>query len=103
METEICYPPLTEDQAKDYVAHMVNKDGSKGGHWTHEQTHSYMTSHEEYKDLNDLEFYVAMNMMYSDYYKPAYTTDNYAMLAKDFLSDKDAPKNKVVRYIKAME
>ena len=82
---------------------MTNKDGSTGEHWTHEQTHAYMNAHEEYKNLNDLDFYVAMNMMFSDYYKPAYTTDAYASMAKDFLTDKDAPGNKVVRYIKAME
>jgi hypothetical protein len=103
MESEICYPPLTEEQAKDYVSHMTNKDGSKGEHWTLAQTSDYQKAHADYADLHELDFYVAMNMMYSDYYKPVYTTDNYAALAKDFITDKDAPKNKVVRYIKAME
>ena len=103
METDICYPPLTEEQAKEYVAHMKNKDGSVGQHWALEQTSEYMKSHAEYADLNPLCFYVAMNMMYSDYYKPAYTTDAYASMAKDFITDKDAPSNKVVRYMKAME
>lgn len=103
IEADICYPPLTEKEAKEYVSKMVNKDGTNGEHWSHEQTHAYQNSHEDYKSLNDLDFYVAMNMMYSDYYKPAYTTDNYAAMAKDFISDKDAPSNKVVRYIKAME
>lgn len=103
METELCYPPLTEAQAKQYVAHMVNKDGSSGEHWTLDQVKSYMQSHSEYDDLYLLDFYVAMNMMYSDYYKPSYTTDTYASMAKDFVADKDAPSNKVVRYMKAME
>lgn len=103
MEDEICYPPLTEAQAKEYVSHMKNKDGSTGEHWTLEQVKAFMQSHSEYSSLNALDFYVAINMMYSDYYKAAYTTDNYAALAKDFIGDKDAPKNKVVRYMKAME
>lgn len=103
MENEICYPPLTESQAKEYVAHMTNKDGSKGEHWTLEQTKAYQAGHAEYANIDALCFYVAMNMMYSDYFKPAYTTDNYASMAKDFIEDKDAPANKVVRYIKAME
>lgn len=103
MEDEICYPPLTEAQAKEYVSHMQNKDGSTGEHWTLEQVKAFMQSHSEYSSLNALDFYVAINMMYSDYYKAAYTTDNYAALAKDFIGDKDAPKNKVVRYMKAME
>ena len=103
MEDDICYPPLTEAQAKEYVSHMQNKDGSTGEHWTLEQVKAFMQSHSEYSSLNALDFYVAINMMYSDYYKAAYTTENYAALAKDFIGDKDAPKNKVVRYMKAME
>ena len=102
MENDLCYPPLTESQAKEYVEHMDNKDGSKGGHWSLEQTTEYMKGHEEYKNLNALDFYVAMNMMYSDYYKASYSTENYANMAKDFITDKDAPSNKVVRYFKAM-
>lgn len=103
MENKLCYPPLTETQAQEYVAHMTNKDGSVGGHWTLEQVKSFMQSHSDYNNLNLLDFYVAMNMMYSDYYKPAYTAENYASMAKDFIVDKDAPSNKVVRYMKAME
>jgi hypothetical protein len=41
-------------------------------------------------------------MMYSDYYKPGRTTETYAMLAKDFLTDKDAPADKLKRYMEAM-
>ena len=102
MENDLCYPPLTEAQAKEYVSHMTNKDGTSGEHWSLDQVKAYMQSHSEYDDLYLLDFYVAMNMMYSDYYKPAYTTDNYASMAKDFVADKDAPSNKVVRYMKAM-
>lgn len=102
MESAICYPPLTEESAKKYVSEMTNKDGTKGEHWTLDQTKQYMASHSEYSNLNPLGFYVAINMMYSDYFKPSYSTDNYASLAFDFINDKDAPKDKVVRYLKAM-
>lgn len=102
MENAVCYPPLTEESAKEYVANMTNKDGTKGQHWALEQTKAYQNSHAEYAAIDPLCFYVAINMMYSDYYKPAYTTDNYASMAKDFITDKDAPSNKVVRYIVAM-
>jgi len=102
METAICYPPLTEEQAKEYVAHMKNKDGSEGQHWSLEQTTDYMKTHSDYANLNPLDFYVAINMMYSDYYKATFSNDQYAVMAKDFIGDKDAPSNKVVRYIKAM-
>ena len=103
MENDLCYPPLTEDQAVAYVKQMKHKDGTEGEHWTLEQTRQYQAAHPEYASIDALDFYVAINMMYSDYFKPAYTTDNYASMAKDFVADKDAPANKVVRYMKAME
>lgn len=103
MENDICYPPLTEEEAIKYVSEMTNKDGSEGEHWNLEQVKAYVQAHPEYSDLNILDFYVAINMMYSDYFKPSYTTDNYASMARDFVADKDAPANKVVRYIKAMK
>lgn len=93
---------LTEEEAIEYVAHMRNKDGSTGAHWTMQQTTDYMKSHSGFEMLNPNCFYVAMNMMYSDYYKPTRTTDTYAMLAKDFIEDTDAPQDKVKRYMKAM-
>ena len=102
LENQLCYPPLTKEQAEEYVSHMTNKDGSTGEHWNLEQVKAYVQSHPEYSDLNILDFYVAINMMYSDYYKPNYVTDNYASMARDFVADKDAPANKVVRYMKAM-
>lgn len=103
MENEICFPKLTKESAEAYVAAMDNKDGSKGGHWTYDQVVAYKNAHSEYKELDDLCFYVAINMMYSDYYKPSFTTDNYASMAKDFIADKDAPSNKVVRYMTVMK
>jgi polyhydroxyalkanoate synthesis regulator phasin len=93
---------MSEEEAHEYVAAMKNKDGSVGEHWTLAQVQSYMGSHPEFLDINPVCFYVAMNMMYSDYYKPGRTTDTYAMLAKDFLTDKDAPADKLKRYIEAM-
>ena len=102
MENDICYPPLTEEQAVSYVKHMKHKDGSEGEHWTLEQTKAYQASHSDYASIDPLDFYVAINMMYSDYFKPAYTTDNYASMAASFLNDVDAPSNKLERYIQAM-
>lgn len=102
MENKICYPELTEEKAKEYVHGMKHKDGTEGEHWSIDQVKAYMESHSEYSDLHLLDFYVAMNMMFSDYAKPTFSTDNYAALAKDFITDKDAPSNKVVRYMEAM-
>ena len=94
---------LTKEEALEYVAHMKNKDGSVGPHWSLEQVKEYMSKHPEFDDLYLLDFYVAINMMYSDYYKPLRTVETYAMLAKDFITDKDAPADKVKRYMLAME
>ena len=48
-------------------------------------------------------FYVALNMMYSDYCKVAEkvgasSLDFYAYMAKAFLDDKDAAEGKIIRY-----
>lgn len=93
---------LTEQEAIEYVAHMRNKDGSIGAHWTMQQTTDYMKSHAGFEMLNPNCFYVAMNMMYSDYYISTYAVDRYAEMAKDFLLDADAPKDKLKRYMEAM-
>lgn len=93
---------LTKDEAMEYVEHFKNKDGSVGEHWTYEQTTKYLESHEELSHLNPVCFYVAINMMYSDYYKPTRPVEAYAGLAKDFLTDPDAPKDKLKRYLVAM-
>ena len=94
---------MSETEAKKYVSEMKNKDGSVGEHWTLAQVQSYMGQHPEYLDIDPICFYVAMNMMYSDYYKPTRSTDTYAALAKDFLTDKDAPADKLKRYFEAMK
>lgn len=54
-------------------------------------------------DLNRLDFYATMNMMYSDYCKVAEKfgingIDFYAEMAKAFLLDKDAGPHKLENY-----
>lgn len=94
---------LSELEALDYVSHMTNKDGTKGEHWTLPQVKEYMSQHREFSHLDPNCFYVAVNMMYSDYYKPGRSVEEYATLAKDFLMDKDAPADKLKRYMEAMK
>lgn len=94
---------MTKEEAEEYVSKMKNKDGSYGGHWTYDQTTEYMLTHDSLRDLNRVCFYVAMNMMYSDYYQAGRGADFYASMAKDFLYDKDAPSDKLKRYIEAMK
>ena len=93
---------MDPEEAKEYVAGMDNKDGSKGEHWTLEQVKNYMAPRSEYNHLDPVCFYVAMNMMYSDYYTPTRSVETYANMAKSFLDDKDAPADKLQRYMHAM-
>lgn len=99
----VCFPPLSEDEAKKYVSAMQNKDGSIGGHWTLEQVRELAKSHPILTRFDCLDFYVAINMMYSDYYSSKRNAEDYVNLAVDFLDDKDAPHNKIRRYMSAME
>lgn len=94
---------LTENEAKEYVAHMENKDGTHGAHWTLMQVRRLADGRPELKRYDCLAFYVTLNMMYSDYYRPGKTEDYYICLAEDFLDDKDAPEDKLRRYMEAME
>ena len=93
--------PLTREQAMEWVSGMENADGTKGPHWTMEETEK--TRIKSGISCEPLEFYVAMNMIYSDYVKAAEKTgassmDFYVCMAKAFLEDKDAQPNKLARY-----
>lgn len=77
---------------REWPKHMKNADGTTGLHWTVAQT----TSFAEARDVSirpEL-WCLAMNMMYSDYYRTAKKNgvnnpDFYADLAYDFLMDPD--------------
>ena len=95
---------FTETDAKRWTEHMKNSDGSKGPHWTQEQTAAVAGSVGVH-NVAPWVWYAAMNMMYSDYWESAtrYGVDRpeyYADLAKEFLFDKDAgcPDAKIAGY-----
>ena len=93
--------PMTKDTAMEWVKRMKNEDGTTGPHWTMEQTRQVMDQYNIQCD--EIEFFVAMNMMYSDYCKVAKkhncsTIEFYTGMAKAFLDDKDAYPEKLVRY-----
>lgn len=83
---------LNEELAKEWVSEMENKDGSKGEHWTLEQTSQYA------KNYNKYDFYSVLNMVHSDYYNPKFDTQTYLELAYDWLGDKDVPEDKTLKY-----
>lgn len=84
---------LCEKLAREWVDEMKNEDGTIGGHWTIDATEANNPKHH-----NKWDWYATLNMMYSDYYNPKFNTDDYIHLAHQFLSDKDAPDDKLLEY-----
>jgi hypothetical protein len=98
LEAYIC-PFKSKKTVERIVSKFVNEDGTKGGHWTYDQAKSVAESH-GVSDVN--EFYFVLNMMWADYYNPKFGTDEYVKLALQFINDKDAPKDKAARYVRAV-
>lgn len=95
------YNGMSREMADEWMHGLENEDGSRGAHWSYDQT-SNLLSQKKY-DCDPIEFYVAMNMLYSDYFKVAKkfnvnNTEFYADLAEAFLCDKDAADDKLIRY-----
>lgn len=93
--------PMNRETAMEWTRQMQNADGSRGPHWPMEKTEE--ARNQRGIQCDPLEFYVAMNMMYSDYVKAAEkancsSMDFYAYMAKAFLDDKDAQPEKLARY-----
>lgn len=92
---------LDERTAHEWSKKMKNADGSTGAHWTKEQVKPYMQNVGYQGD--EIEFWIIMNAMYSDYCKIAkkYGVDRpeyYAEIAKAWLEDKDAVPDKAAAY-----
>lgn len=94
-------PHFDRKMAEEWTYNMENEDGTKGPHWTLEQAKQVMAQ----KEIggSPLEFWVALNAMYSDYSKVAKklgvnTVDFYSCMAEAFLGDKDAQPDKLSRY-----
>lgn len=92
---------LTKETALEWTSRMQNEDGTTGPRWSMEQTEQ--ARKQRGIDCDPLEFYVTMNMMYSDYCKAAEkvnanSVDFYAYMARAFLEDKDAGDGKVSKY-----
>ena len=93
--------PMTKEKAEAWVRSMKGANGMPGQHWTMEQAKQIMARH-GYQD-DPVEFYVALNMMKSDYMKAAQKMgvdkeEFYACMADAFLNDEDAHKDKLARY-----
>lgn len=87
---------LGEDLAKKWVSCMENKDGTKGAHWSWDETESVRKQYAPQHESSD--FFAVANMIYSDYYNPRFDTATYAQLAIDWLDDKDVDDCKTLKY-----
>ena len=93
---------LSRNEAMTWAREMENEDGSRGSHWTMEQAKQVMA--QKGVECDPLEFWLALNMMYSDYckvfrkYGVGDKIDFYVDMAKAFLDDKDAYPDKLTRY-----
>lgn len=63
-------PHFNEEHARKAVSKMENEDGSRGQHWSIEETTALANQHGIRLDdkFNKYDWYVALNMVYSDYY-----------------------------------
>lgn len=87
---------VDETLARCWVGKMKNKDGTTGEHWTMEQVSSVVKDKGIKHHLCD--FYVVLNMMYSDYYSSKFDTSTYVEMAKDWLDDADVGSCKLLKY-----
>lgn len=96
---------FNEWKLKCALENMHNEDGTKGGHWTVEETNSVARQHGvEFEHFNEYDWNYVMNMIYSDFYGAVPNeTSSYVKLAKKFIHDKDAPKGKALKYYIAMD
>lgn len=93
--------PLDMETAREWTAHMVNSDGSRGPRWSEGETREVMA--QRGWRLDEAAFYAVMNSLWSDYgatiqRRGMDSTDLWADLARDWLCDEDARRDKAARY-----
>ena len=79
---------------------MINSDGTKGAHWTLEETTS-MAKNEgiTFQHFNEYDWFYVINMIYSDFYKVfGSNTNMYVKTALEWLTDADVKAGKAYRY-----
>lgn len=99
-------PHFNEEYARKAVSKMQNEDGSRGPHWSLEETTQFASQYgiSLSNRFNRYDWYVALNMIYSDYYKVIMQITNsnnvkhYIEFAKAWLNDKDIDEGKMWYY-----
>lgn len=99
-------PHFNQEEARKAVSKMQNEDGSRGPHWSIEETTSYANQYGVNLNgrFNRYDWFVALNMIYSDYYKVIVNITNsnnikhFVEFAKAWLNDKDVDEGKMWYY-----
>lgn len=99
-------PHFDEEHARKAVSKMENEDGSRGQHWSVEETSALANQYGIRFDskFNKYDWYVALNMVYSDYYKVivnmtgSNNSKYFVELAKAWICDKDIDEGKMWYY-----
>ena len=99
------YGKVDEHKAQEWTRRMKNADGSSGPHYKAEQAEQIRAAQCPHCDR--WEFFVALNMMYSDYCEVAKKLgmdkpDFYAHMAKAFIDDDDAGEHKLAKYMETI-
>lgn len=99
-------PHFNKEYAYKAVSNMENEDGTNGPHWSLEETTSVANQYNV--DLNNkfncYDWFVALNMVYSDYYKVitsitnSNNVKNFVEFTKAWLNDKDVAEGKMWYY-----
>lgn len=99
-------PHFNEEHARKAVMKMENEDGTRGPHWSIEETTTLASQYgiSLTGKYNRYDWYVALNMVYSDYYRVimnitgSNNTKHYVEFAKAWLNDKDIDEGKMWHY-----
>lgn len=94
--------PLTREKAEEWVESMQSKGDKPGETWTFEEIEKLAEKH-DIPEKKLVDFYAVMNMLASDYYEVAekfdvLNDDFFVCMAKAFIEDKDAVKDKTAAY-----
>lgn len=96
-------PHFNEEHARKAVMKMENEDGTRGPHWSLEETSALASQYgiSLSGKFNRYDWFVALNMVYSDYYKVllnitgSNNIKHYIEFAKAWLNDKDIDEGKI--------
>lgn len=92
-------PHFNEEHARKAVSKMENEDGTRGPHWSVEETTALASQYgiNLGSRFNRYDWFVALNMVYSDYYKEAIAKCDEEMAKCQVLLDKLGVDNEPAR------